>query len=139
MSTVQEKLKIKEGYKVLLLNSPLDQKILFPDGDKIKIVTKPENGCDFVLLFVRSCADVANDYGTALKTLKEDGILWIAYPKQSSGIKTDLNRDNGWEPLYKAGFGPVSQIAVDSTWSALRFRSESKVRRKSDSVILKRK
>ena len=139
MGNLQDKLKAKEGYKVLLMNSPLEAKLLFADPDKLKIVTRPEKECDLLLLFVRNCADVEAIVGPVLKSLKDDGILWIAYPKQSSGIKTDLNRDNGWEPLYKEGFGPVSQIAIDATWSALRFRSESKIQRKKDSVILKRK
>jgi len=139
MGTIQDKLKVKEGFKVLLLNSPVEQKVLLPDQHKIIIVTKPEKACDFVLLFVKSCADVKTGIGPVIKSLKEDGVLWIAYPKQSSGIKTDLNRDKGWEPLYKAGFGPVSQISIDTTWSALRFRPESKVNRKKGSVILQRK
>jgi hypothetical protein len=47
--------------------------------------------------------------------------LWIAYPKTTSGVMTDLTRDAGWGPVERAGFGGVAQVAVDETWSALRF------------------
>lgn len=38
MGTVQDKLKAKEGYRILLLNSPLEQKSIFPDHDKFRII-----------------------------------------------------------------------------------------------------
>ncbi|HMY18570.1 MAG TPA: YdeI/OmpD-associated family protein, partial [Polyangium sp.] len=56
-------------------------------------------------------------------------------PKKTSGIKTDLSRDEGWKSVFDAGFGPVTQVAVDETWSALRFKIESTVERKSGSVV----
>ena len=53
----------------------------------------------------------------------EDPVLWIAYPKKSSKkYKSDLSRDHGWEAVGEAGFEGVRQIAIDSDWSALRFR-----------------
>jgi len=37
-------------------------------------------------------------------------------------VKTDLTRDIGWEVVERAGLNPVTQVSVDDTWSALRFR-----------------
>ena len=45
--------------------------------------------------------------------------LWIAYPK---GNRTDLNRDTLWPILAEHGLRPISQVAIDEVWSALRFR-----------------
>ncbi len=67
--------------------------------------------------------------------LRDGAVFWICYPKKSSGIKTDLSRDDGWKSVFDAGFGPVTQVAVDETWSALRFKLESTVERKSGSVV----
>jgi hypothetical protein len=47
-------------------------------------------------------------------------VLWIAYPK---GNRTDLNRDTLWPILAEHGLRPITQVAVDDTWSALRFRA----------------
>jgi hypothetical protein len=55
-------------------------------------------------------------------------VLWLAYPKKSSGVKTDLSRDAGWPPLEAADFLPVTQISLDETWSALRFRRRSEIK-----------
>lgn len=45
--------------------------------------------------------------------------FWVAYPK---GSRTDVNRDTLWPILAEHGFRPISQVALDDTWSALRFR-----------------
>lgn len=49
-------------------------------------------------------------------------MIWVAYPNGSSRVKTDINRDILWEMLKIQNIRPVSQIALDDTWSALRFR-----------------
>jgi hypothetical protein len=51
--------------------------------------------------------------------LREPGSLWIAYPKAN---KADINRDSMWPIVAEYGLRPISQVAVDDTWSALRFR-----------------
>ena len=52
-----------------------------------------------------------------------DAVIWIAYPKKSSGkYKSSINRDCGWEPLAVLEVEPVRQVAVNDDWSALRFR-----------------
>jgi len=50
-------------------------------------------------------------------------VVWFAYPKGSSKKYTSqINRDNGWAVLGKAGFEPVRMVAIDEDWSAVRFR-----------------
>lgn len=60
--------------------------------------------------------------------------MWVAYPKTTSGVATDLTRDVGWATMNEAGWGVVSQVAVDATWSALRFKPEAEVQRKPASA-----
>ena len=75
-----------------------------------------------VIAFVRSKADVQTIAPQALKAIEGDGLLWFAYPKKSSGMKSDLSRDTGWEPVFAAGFDSVAQISIDETWTGFRFR-----------------
>jgi hypothetical protein len=56
-------------------------------------------------------------------------VLWICYPQKTSAIASDVNRDIAWAPLAEAGYRPVTQVAIDDTWSALRFRPQSEVGR----------
>lgn len=76
---------------------------------------------DFILLFVSNIAELEEYVPAAIKAGNFDCILWIAYPKRSSGIQTDINRDTGWDVVKNSGMRPVTQVAIDQTWSALRF------------------
>ena len=64
---------------------------------------------------------------TATKATKYDGLLWVSYPKKSSKVDTDLSRDTLWEPPGETGLRPVTQVSIDKTWSAMRFRPTEKV------------
>ncbi len=80
---------------------------------------------------MRSKADIDNFGARAIATLKTGGLLWFTYPKKSSKVQTDITRDVGWNSLSAAGLRPVTQIAVDDIWSALRFRPEADVKLRS--------
>lgn len=56
------------------------------------------------------------------------GHLWLAYPKKSDAIRSDLTRDHGWEPIDALGLLAVTQIAIDENWSALRFRHRGEIK-----------
>ena len=67
---------------------------------------------------------------TALDAVVFDGLLWVSYPKGSSGVETDLNRDILWEKLLSKGIRPVTQVSIDKVWSAIRFRPTDQVGKK---------
>jgi hypothetical protein len=78
----------------------------------------------FMIIFVNLVSDVEVLAPRALHNLISDGVLWFAYPKKTSKkFHSDLDRDHGWEVLIDRGFDKVRQVAVDSDWSALRFRN----------------
>ncbi|MBD2870409.1 YdeI/OmpD-associated family protein [Paenibacillus arenilitoris] len=79
---------------------------------------------DFVLLFVRSMAELEERAPAAVQAVKEDGLFWITYPKGTSKIKTDINRDTGWKHMLKLGMEGVAMISMDDTWSSMRYRPE---------------
>jgi uncharacterized protein (DUF1810 family) len=81
-----------------------------------------------VQVFAHAQADVRRFAATALQALKPGGWLWFAYPKISSGARSDITRDHGWDDLTQAGLRPVTLIALDATWSVLRFRPTSEVK-----------
>ncbi|MBX3259494.1 MAG: DUF1905 domain-containing protein [Labilithrix sp.] len=109
-----ERLRLAPHATVALLAAPKG----FSLGTK---TTASPKRADAVLAFAASRAAL-----TALlpKVVSVAGStpLWIAYPKTTSGVKTDLTRDVGWEAVERAGLRAVTQVAVDDTWSALRFR-----------------
>jgi hypothetical protein len=82
---------------------------------------------DVVLLFTLNRAKFEATLPGVLKKMSDTAILWIAYPKLTSPLAADLNRDIIHKLAPKYGLDTVSQIAIDDDWSALRFkRVESK-------------
>lgn len=126
-----ERFGIKPGQKLLILNAPdgaIDLLRPLPDG--VTLTTEAEGKHDFVIAFVDDKAAIDMLAPKAAGVLKPSGHLWFSYPKQSGNIKTDINRDAGWEAVHKLGLEGVRQISVDTTWSALRFRPSSEIKRK---------
>jgi hypothetical protein len=127
-SPIAKKLLIKPGHKVLLLNAPSGMDVaLRPLPEGAVLSTTPRGEYDVVLTFVLTMADIDNGVPVAVKALKPGGLLWMAYQKKSAA-KTDISRDVGWDAAHAAGLEGVSLVAVDETWSAMRFRPATVVK-----------
>jgi hypothetical protein len=127
-----KKLLIKPGRRLAILNAPPEYRAeLGPLPDGVTVVDRMDAAapahCDVVQLFVKDLAAVARLTPEAERALKPGGILWICYPKGTSKVKTDLNRDILWEALSRRGLRPVALIAVNAVWSAMRFRPADQV------------
>lgn len=116
------KMKLKSG-PALVLGLPADLKGLF-SGVEVKVDLKDISKPEQVVLFAADKASISKHFLKIRAKLTDDAVLWIAYPKKSGKIKSDITRDNGWEDLTGNGYIPVTQVAVNEDWSALRFRKE---------------
>ena len=122
-SPLVRKLGIKPGHRVLIMNAARNYSETLGDlPDEVKIETEADGVFDFIQVFVRNKADIDSHSPTAIRALAPGGMLWFSYPKRSSKVATDVTRDVGWESLGNANMRPVSQVSIDTTWSALRFR-----------------
>ena len=120
MSDLIRKLQIKDSMKGQVINRPRDVALDVPR-------TRGKNA-DFAIAFVRDAADIRKLAAKTAACIMDDGLLWFCYPKKSSGVVTDINRDAGWAPLSKLGYRGVRAISIDETWSALRFRQKKYVK-----------
>lgn len=127
--SLTKKLLIKPDMRIGVLNAPEGYPAALgelPPG--AEVVADPEPGSlDVLLLFVKSLAELAEQAPPALKLVKYDALAWIAYPKKSSKIKTDIDRDNGWAKMGEFGYAGVAMVALDETWSAMRYRPAERV------------
>jgi len=80
---------------------------------------------DFALVFAVNENQLNGILRDVMPALKEDTKFWVAYPKITSKIVTDLNRDSSWQQLTSAGYETVSEVALDHVWSAARFERPS--------------
>jgi hypothetical protein len=123
-----KKLGVKPGYRVLVLNAPNGYlQALGPLPEGAEVATLGGETFDVVQVFVRNKADIDSHAGPALDAVRPGGMLWFSYPKKTSKVKTDINRDVGWDSLTSAGWECIAQVSIDDTWSAGRFRPSTDV------------
>ncbi len=79
------------------------------------------NKADVAVIFAASQAELARDFRSLAKALPEKTALWIAWPKQASGIATDLKENAVREFGLDAGWVDYKVCAIDETWSGLCF------------------
>ena len=118
-----KKLQVKKGYKVNIINAPYNYKLKFenlPDGTKI--TKRLSSDLDLLLFFVKNSDDLEKNIINLKTSLKDNTIFWIAYPKKSSGIKSDLSRDTLVQEMIRHNYEGVSLVSIDNTWSAMRLK-----------------
>jgi hypothetical protein len=111
-----KKLGIKEGHRVLLRNAPRK----LPDELRDYAEEQPSKKLDVVVLFVMSQAEFRAEFARLSKTIVPDGMIWVAWPKKASGIKTDLTEDVIRNHALEGKFVDVKVCAIDDTWSGLK-------------------
>lgn len=128
-SPVSSKLKFSKEDNILLLNLP---PAVAPAFNDLTFNASPTPGAKYsaILLFISSRAQLQQSAPTVLASSAPGAKLWIAYPKKSSSIKTDIDRDRGWDVVVTAGYGAVVAVSIDETWSALRFKPKAEINRK---------
>jgi hypothetical protein len=122
LEPVVRKLKLAAATPPIVLGAPdgfrdvLAAAFCRPVGDAI------EGRHDWILLFARDRAALEAAIASAAGALDAPGTLWIAYPKASSKIQTDLTRDAGWESVAAADLMWLTLVSIDDTWSAFSLR-----------------
>ncbi len=118
-----QKLGIKPGSRVALLGAPPTLRSAltpWPAGAKLSTRTT-QSGTDVIVLFAPDRRALAARFPRAADSLSPSGGLWIAWPKKTSGVTTDLTEGIVRELGLAAGLVDNKVCAVDETWSALRF------------------
>jgi len=118
-----KKLKFGVAEKNLIVNAPEEYLAILKGVEFDSVPKESKIGkYGFVQVFGSSQAEMEEMVSGVAKAGKHDCLFWACYPKASGKIKYDLNRDTVWKALALAGLRPVSQIAIDEKWSALRGR-----------------
>ena len=117
-----KKLGIKEGFRLGIANPPKGFKKelgLLPADVKISVAhLKP---LDLIILFTDSERTLKMEFPVLAEKLSAKGMLWIAWPKKSSGVSTDLSFDIVQQTGLRTGLVDVKICAVNEIWSGLKF------------------
>jgi hypothetical protein len=126
------KLGIKSGFGVALVNMPSEVRSELRDALLACRVTKNlTRPLDFIHVFSKSHVELEREMKRASKILAPAGMLWISWPKKSSGVATDLTEDIIRATGLSLGLVDVKVCAVTDVWSGLKFVIPLKNRPKS--------
>ncbi|MBZ5685046.1 MAG: DUF3052 domain-containing protein [Acidobacteriia bacterium] len=117
-----KKLGIKDGLHVCLIDAPPEVVAALKRSlEKCKLARDAKAPLDFAMLFTKSAASLNKEFTQLAKNLAPTGMLWVSWPKKTSGVLTDLNENIVREIGLAAGLVDVKVCAVTDVWSGLKF------------------
>ncbi|MBS1639245.1 MAG: hypothetical protein JSR12_04240 [Bacteroidetes bacterium] len=119
-----EKLNLQDERNLLIQGLPSSIEKQFAKLSYAKNVTPllKTKKVDFALVFAVNQNQLMNVMKEVLPALHNNSKLWVAYPKETSKIVSDLNRDCSWDILTEKFYESIDMVALDHVWSAMRFK-----------------
>jgi hypothetical protein len=122
-----ERLELNDEKNLLIQGIPSTLEKYFTKLSFAKDVTPllKSRKIEFALVFALNYQQLSAILKDVIPALKDKGKLWVAYPKPTSKIVSDLNRDCNWDCLCAKGFGKIDEVVIDHVWTAIRFCTSS--------------
>jgi len=116
-----KKLGIKSGFNIALVSAPPGYANELGLPPNVSINSRRGKPLDFAQLFVKSEKELKTKFSVYANRLNASGLLWVSWPKKSSGVSTDLSENIVRAIGLAAGLVDVKVCAVDEVWSGLKF------------------
>ncbi len=121
--SVVQKLQLKAGQKFLLVNPPKGYMESLGELPKnVSVISELSDRAEMIQVFIPLRSELEEQMARLKPLLSPQGILWLTYPKGTSKIKTDINRDTIREYAQSVGLEAVAIFSVDANWAALRLK-----------------
>ena len=120
--SVAQKLGVKPGFCIFVDGAPIAYDKLvggLPPGASVQAT--PKSPLDMVHLFATHAAGLAAKLRGYRRTIAPDGMIWVSWPKKSSGVASDLSDIVVRETALPLGLVDIKVCAIDDVWSALKF------------------
>ncbi|MFN0313945.1 MAG: DUF3052 domain-containing protein [Burkholderiales bacterium] len=116
-----KKLGIKEGTKLFLVNPPEGYlKLISPLPLGAQIMPKLSRDTGIVHIFSTKEAHLEQSLRASLPMIKQDGMIWVSWPKKSSKVPSEITEDTIRRLALPLGLVDVKVCAVDDVWSGLK-------------------
>ena len=121
--TMFEKLQLADEKNLLIQGLPSSIEKQFSKLSFAKNMTPllKSRKIDFALVFAVSENQLNGILQDVMPSLRDGSKFWVAYPKATSKIVTDLNRDRSWNRLINDGYESIERVELDHVWTAMRF------------------
>ena len=118
-----ENLELKDEKNLLIQGLPSSVEKQFAKLSYAKNVTPllKSKKVDFVLIFAVNQQQLKNILKDVFQALHDESKLWIAFPKQTSKISSDLMRENSWHFMTDLEYEGSTLVPVDHVWNAMKF------------------
>jgi hypothetical protein len=116
-----KKLGIKPGANIVFVNAPSDYAAELDLPSDVTLNSRSSKPLDFAQLFVKDARELKREFSKYAKRLNASGMLWVSWPKKSSGVSTDLSENVVRDIGLVAGLVDVKICAVNEVWSGLKF------------------
>jgi hypothetical protein len=135
--TIFEKLQLADEKNLLIQGLPSSIEKQFSKLSFAKNVTPllKSRKIDFALVFAVNENQLNSILQEVMPALKEESKFWVASPKSTSKIVTDLTRECSWQKLTSAGYECIEQVTLDHVWSATRYGKAGEVQE----IMIRRK
>ena len=119
---VAQKLGIKPGFCIFADGSPRAyDKMVGPLPSGVSVQARPNPPLDMVHLFATHAAALAVKLRAYRKAIAPDGMIWVSWPKKSSGVASDLTDVVVRDTALPLGLVDIKVCAIDEVWSGLKF------------------
>ena len=121
-TALPKKLGIKEGSRVAVVGAPdgFLETTLRPLPDAVELRSRARGPLDLIVFFTKRRAELERRFDTLVKALDRAGALWVAWPKGSSGVATDMTENTVRDVALPKGLVDTKVAAIDDTWSGLK-------------------
>jgi hypothetical protein len=120
-SPLSRKLGLKAGFRIVVI-SPPDRywDLVDPLPEGVMVAGPRAKRLDFAHVFIERSAELARTLPKLLSRIRPDGMIWVSWPKRTSGVPTDVTEDVIRALALPLGLVDTKVCAVDETWSALK-------------------
>jgi len=124
------KLGIKEGFRVRTIGAPKNYlDLVAPLPQKVKISNRGSKDVDIWHFFTKSRAELESKLPGLMDAIQPNGVIWISWPKKSSGVSSSVTEDVIREVALPRGLVDIKVCAVDNTWSGLKLVIRKELRK----------
>ena len=124
------KLGIAEDSVVTTIGAPADYDAMVAPPKGVRLSSRLSADARFIHVFSKSRADLGRALARARKAMAADGVIWVSWPKKTSGVKTDITEDTIRELAFPLDLVDIKVCAVSDVWSGLKLMIRKELRAK---------